>query len=240
MFYGVDGCQGGWVYVGLSHDKPSCFGVFKNLTELWSDLQSDAERIFIDMPIGLPQNAPRPVDSAAREVLGKRRSSIFPIPIRAAIEYGAQHHFSDEAYKIACTINADIIGKKFSKQTWNILPKVHALDMFMREHPHAPFVESHPEVVFWALNNRHPMRYSKKTAFGGYERLTMLTTFRHSAPTLATEIYDHASRLMNDDDAIDALALAVAALHTNHATLPPSPSVDTQNLPMQIVYPVIG
>ena len=38
----------------------------------------------IDIPIGIPEAGARPADREARALLGPRRNSVFPAPVRAA------------------------------------------------------------------------------------------------------------------------------------------------------------
>ena len=70
---GVDGCTAGWVAVGRV-GLALGFRVFPRISDLVSEYAS-AERIFIDIPIGLPWAAEptRPCDQLARGALGKTR-----------------------------------------------------------------------------------------------------------------------------------------------------------------------
>src|SRR3990167_4972582 len=83
---GVDGCKAGWIAVARGEAGLKSW-IFRNFPELVAAFP-DAERICVDVPIGLPsREAPiRPCDQRAREVLGRPRgSSVFPVPCREAL-----------------------------------------------------------------------------------------------------------------------------------------------------------
>ena len=52
------------------------------------EIISDANSVLIDIPIGLLDKGPdeRSCDKAARKLLGKRASSVFPAPARQALD----------------------------------------------------------------------------------------------------------------------------------------------------------
>ena len=79
--YGVDGCPAGWLFVALFPSTDIDWGVVGTLDEL-VERASDSDRIFVDIPIGLP-NGPgqRECDIAARKVLAPRSGSVFPAPV---------------------------------------------------------------------------------------------------------------------------------------------------------------
>lgn len=86
----------------------------------------DAERILIDVPIGLPwPSVPiRPCDRLARCLLGKpRSSSVFAVPCREALFAGSLEE--------ARTLNRDRIGRSVGAQTWGISPKIAEVDRFL-------------------------------------------------------------------------------------------------------------
>lgn len=205
------------------------YAIHSTIDELWWAYRQ-AEIILIDMPIGLPDAAPRPVDAAAWAVLGVRRSSVFAVPVRRAV-YA-------ESYQQGCEINQQATGKKFSKQLWNITPKIREVDKLLQADDHARQVikESHPEVVFTMLNGQ-PMQHNKKTAEGFAERLMVLHRFKPEAENIIQRGMTAYKRGdVARDDLVDALVLAVAAESGNFKTLPPVPSHDSTGLPMQIVY----
>ena len=141
-------------------------GVFGTFAELL-DENPDLAIITIDIPIGLTLAGPRPTDSAARALLGPRASSVFPAPVRAALDAVSYQDASDRSFAVH--------GKRLSKQTFAILPKIREVDIALRCRPRdAERVrEVHPEVSFSVLNNDEPMVHPKRTGLGFTERLTL-------------------------------------------------------------------
>lgn len=240
-YWGIDGCRGGWIAIGLSETDESFEAVYiPSMSNFWQKHGHSAKAVLIDMPIGLADDeVGRLAETSAREVLKKRRSSVFAVPTRSAIAYGAEQGFTSENYAMACKINKDVEGKKLSKQSWNISAKIHEVNQFLVDTPPAQSIlkESHPEVLFWALNHHQPMHYSKKTGLGFVERLNIISLFQSNALEIIEHTYEKYSKLLTDDDIIDALVCAVCARLGNFATLPPNPRLDAEGLPMQMVYP---
>jgi len=241
MYWGIDGCKGGWIAIGL--DESSHKAVYTpDISTFWQEHGDLTECLLIDMPIGLASSKDgRLTEKAARDVLQKRRSSVFSVPTREAIEHGAKHDFDSDSYKVACDINRDIEGRAFSKQSWNISAKIHEIDTFLRANPslQSIILESHPEVLFWSLNDKKPMRYSKKTGLGFMERVKILERYQSNALKIIQEAYDEHQRVLLDDDIVDALACAICSRMGNLLSLPENPQHDSYGLPMQMVYPEI-
>src|ERR1700681_1356015 len=81
---GVDGCRAGWIWAARHVSGDILVGVartFSDLIAAWPRVP-----IAIDIPIGLPATGSRDADRLARARLGRRRSSVFPAPLRAGIE----------------------------------------------------------------------------------------------------------------------------------------------------------
>ena len=108
--------------------------------------------IAVDMPIGLPAEGRRACDSEARRMLGPRRSSVFPVPTRAAL---------------AATTFAEVRG--LSIQGWHLVPKIREVDACWEPR----VVECSPELTFTVLAGA-PMSHNKRTADGRAERLAVL------------------------------------------------------------------
>ena len=51
--YGVDGCSAGWFYFALARSGAPDWGIASTIKELVSSAD-DSDRIFVDIPIGLP------------------------------------------------------------------------------------------------------------------------------------------------------------------------------------------
>lgn len=234
-FYGIDGCPAGWFYVGID-DKGDCqFGVL----EKYSDIGLFAKRAkltLVDIPIGLLSsgNTERFCDTAARKVIKPRGSSVFPAPARAAL---LEHSYikGSEANRLA-------VGKKLSKQTWNIVPKIREVDDYMRSQDLQDKVrEMHPELAFWALNDRKALQYGKKKYAGAEERLEILTSFLPSARACYEDALNTYKRKdVAADDILDAMVGAVTAMHLpSIGTLPESPVKDDEGLAMEMVYALV-
>ena len=241
-FVGVDGCRGGWFSVGMDRTGGFETKVFCSFRKLLG-YYGDAKLILVDIPIGLPESeGGRDCDRAARKKLGRRRgSSVFPTPTRQTVHQASQ---APKDYRAAVRKEKEVTGKGISKQAFAIAPKIAEVDELMANRGCAmPVVrEVHPELLFWALNDRKAMALSKKNRQGRDDRLRVLQ--RHERRSL--KILDEASckfprNVVAKDDIIDALAAAVVACHhhTRLRTVPDCPPKDAEALPMEIVYPYL-
>ena len=82
MAVGVDGCPAGWIAL-VGRDLGLEFVVFATIRDMLSHFAM--ETIAIDIPIGLTDAGPRTIDVLTRRMLGARRSSVFPSPIRPVL-----------------------------------------------------------------------------------------------------------------------------------------------------------
>lgn len=87
-YIGVDGCKKGWFYVCLDEHDKWITDVIPDIRYLTDKIHEDS-LILIDIPIGLHEKGThdRLCDIEARKILGKRRSSVFPVPCRKAVYY---------------------------------------------------------------------------------------------------------------------------------------------------------
>ncbi|WP_185911788.1 DUF429 domain-containing protein [Halonotius roseus] len=235
---GVDGCAGGWLAVwptaagGFESDRYDEFAAVV-------DAHTTADRILVDMPIGLPESESRKCDSVARERLGARGRSVFPVPCRAVVEYASESG-SDTEYDRANELQREHLGSGLSKQAWNITTKIAEIDRLLREEsPAIDIVESHPECCFAAFNDWYPVAQPKAMTAGRAARFgifdTELDGWRACYEAALDDYYrKHVAR----DDIIDALALAAAGQH-ELTSLPAEPPTDAAGLPKQIVVPDI-
>lgn len=236
---GVDGCRAGWFAVALPVRGEPLFGLFSSLEDLWTAWGDESERLFIDIPIGLPSAAPRRCDIEARRLLPKgRKSSVFPVPCREAVHLSGNR----TAYTRACDINRIALGRGLSRQAWNICPKIAEVDRFLvaTKSARARVHESHPELVFMGLNRGRAMRWGKKSGAGREERLAVLTTrLGEARSVLETALRSHRRGEVTADDILDAMALATAAAFPAGAclTLPQAVERDALGLPMAIALP---
>jgi predicted RNase H-like nuclease len=239
---GIDGCKAGWV--------ASCFEGEGIRTTVFSTLDTFAAAcsgnvtLAIDMPMGLPDTISgfgRSAEQAVRGFLGKRRSSVFPIPARDAVYEVDPQPVGMEALKAGhqkANGRARLLSKPPSGlafQSFNIFPKIRELDRFLIDHPHwmSSVFEVHPEVAFWRMNNHVPAQYPKKSAEGFKERQALLlrhdigvSAMRHSPPKGAAR-----------DDVMDSLACLVAAreISAGHArSFPDKPERDRMGIPIAI------
>lgn len=226
---GVDGCRGGWVIIGkdLATGRLTA-QVCVHAREL-SALLPAPEVIAIDIPIGLPPHGARACDRAARKLLGLRRAgSVFAAPARPML---AAHDYAE-----ACRIGQKINGRKLSRQTFNLFPKIREVDAFVRGRPFAVIREVHPEVCFYFLNGERPLALSKKTSTGQAARQALLRA--HFGPAVDAVLAWRRKLRVQADDLLDALAALWTAERIARGqalTLPADPPRDEHGLRMEIV-----
>ena len=235
MYYvGADGCREGWFAVKLDERNGWSVSVFKTIDDLWQTYKH-AKLILIDIPIGLRDSGTegRVCDIEAHHLLGARRSSVFRVPCRAAV-------YAD-AYQEASKVNYRNTGKKLSKQTWGIVPKIREVDEFLRREKLARsrIREIHPEVCFWALNGGKSMMHRKKSPEGFSERMKVLRrvfSYTNSVVKCAQDTCKNSK--VAEDDILDALVAAVTASREKQGlpTIPEKPEIDSKGLPMEMVY----
>ncbi|MBB6646085.1 DUF429 domain-containing protein [Halobellus ruber] len=235
MYVGVDGCPDGWLAVVYSGSGYEGSRFYRTVGDLWAD-HCDADRILIDVPIGLREDSgePRACDTAARKALSPdRHASVFPTPVRAAAR--------EESYDAAKAVQERLTDGSLNRQTWGIVPKIDEVDRFLLDTPAArdAIQECHPEVCFRAFAGA-PTAYSKtgqpERAF--WERAAAL---RAVEPDVYDHLWDAASGLgcdASDDDLLDAFVVALTARGdaTGLETLPADPETDPRGLPMEIVF----
>lgn len=207
----------------------------------------DLDRVFVDVPIGLPSSDRRRCDIAARNLLGSRRNSVFFTPSRAAVnEYLSRVDSgypvgSEDAYRDASEANREAIGDGLSRQAWNIVPEIAELDTYLRDdlNRNACVIESHPECCFFGLNDDQPLAYSKSSRIGLAQRRAILARVNDDTEEVYAEALSRYYRKqVGRDDVLDAIALALAANQLDeHVQLPVEDAPeDEEELPMRIVY----
>ena len=116
LVVGVDGCKSGWFCVAKDVDTESIrFDVYDNAKSLLRQ-QPEPSIIAIDIPIGLTETGPRACDVEARKLLGPRRSSVFPAPIRQALQGNTR--------KEADLISRQVDGRGVPAQAFAIYGKI--------------------------------------------------------------------------------------------------------------------
>ena len=199
---GLDGCHGGWVLATVPADDRAtgefAVTVLPSLAPVVAALSTGRMVCAaIDIPIGLAAREPRPCDLAARRLLGPRHSSVFPAPARGVL--GAR------SYEDACARSRRACGKGISRQLYNILDKIRAVDTLQSPGLQRQLFEMSPELSFAELTGV-PMAASKRTASGRTAREQALRSAFGEQGVLATPPAG-AKR----DDVLDALVGAWTA-----------------------------
>ena len=236
-YIGIDGCSKGWIAVTLDYGQ---FRIkrYDTLAEI-IDANPLPATFLIDMPIGLPENRDdiRP-DTAARKELGKRGSTIFPVPCRQAVQAkGLNREATGELQK---EINNQVLKKSLSSQSIAIIPKIKEVDDFLQAHREYKEIlcESHPELCFARLKGS-VLQTKKSSAVGVTERSGILS--KHIKDERLEFVYDLAKELeCKPDDILDAACLAVTAAFKAHSmteTILGKTEKDAKELPMQMIVP---
>ena len=236
---GVDGCRAGWIGVFMRVDDPQAHRIITAPTlAAIADAPEVPAVVAVDMPIGLPERTEgsgRLPEQLIRPLLGGRQSSVFAIPARRAVEA--------EDYNEACAIAAAASDppRKVSRQGFAIFPKIREIDALLRARPDlmTRVYEVHPELAFWALNDRKALDQPKKVkgtpyAPGMAQRCALL-----SRSGLLPDGLIHASppRGAAQDDLLDALAGLTVALDIARGggqPFPDPPGRDAHGLPVAI------
>lgn len=238
---GVDGCRAGWcvVHVVAGDAQPLRFALER------ADLVEDVARVAdhptpdgvcvaIDIPIGLPAgDATRECDRLAREALGPRRASVFAAPPREVLEF--------DDYRAANARAKEIGGRGLSVQSFNLVPKIRAVDAWLADDAAARtrVFECHPELCFARFSGL-PLVDAKRTPLGRATRLNVLEDLCPGASAALDQLLSRHRRVdLAVDDALDACVLAITAALPPAAleSLPVVPPSDARGLPMRIVAP---
>jgi predicted RNase H-like nuclease len=227
---GADGCRAGWICIVRERAGGLGSAAYATADALFAQIPRSAV-LAIDIPIGLAERGARECDGAARRLLGSRRSSVFPAPLRCVL--------AARSFEQACRIRARREDKRMSRQAFGIVAKVREVDAALRaDVARARTVrEVHPELCFAAWSGA-PLAHSKKTPAGRAERLALVAgSFGSSA--FAAVRSRHPRRDAADDDILDAFAALWSAerlLRGEAEWLPAEPPLDACGLRMEIVY----
>ena len=170
---GVDGCGGAWLVVRRGPPgtgpaggadpaavRPTSAKLVAGLGPVVDELRRGLlAAVAIDMPIGLLDRHPRICEVEARRLLGPRRSSVFPSPIRAVLD-AADY---DEARRISRAA----VDRAPSRQAFNLVPAIRHLDHLVEPGDQERLVEAHPELAFARLAGAplpHPDGPDRKAA----------------------------------------------------------------------------
>jgi len=209
--FGVDWAGHGWLVASAKDEAPPQVEFHPTIFEVWNRLPADG-RMAIDIPIGLSTNVRRPCDQEAKAILGARGNSVFYTPTRDAVYASNIVEAKEKQAELDYTIQ---------NQAWAIVPRIREVDKLLRilESEIAPcqVIETHPEVVFAALNGGEPVGTIKKEGRGKMDRLELLRPhlrdvamgFRKA--TSKFEGPSYASKFAKPDDIVDAFAALVVA-----------------------------
>ena len=229
---GVDGCRGGWCVVAIDTHTHEILdaGVSPNFDSV---LALPSEVLCVDIPIGLlDRPGRRACDVEAGRLLGRRRaSSVFPPPSRRGLS------FAD--YRTASDTNFQVTGRRLSKQSFNITPKIRQVDERLNSQMQERVLEVHPELCFWALNACSPVMSKKSRVGGRIERWEML---RRYLPALAPSPPPRSElpEGCRPDDYLDALVCAwtaVCVVRGKARRIPAQPESDGRGLRMEMWFP---
>jgi predicted RNase H-like nuclease len=227
---GADGCPGGWICV----ERDTITGeIGASVLPTTRELMNRAlylAVLTVDIPIGLAEVESRDCDVQARRLLAPlRASSVFPAPVRAALEAST--------YEEACARSEAACGKRLSKQAHAIMWRIREVDAVLRSEPElqARVREIHPEVCFYAWAGR-PMQHPKRSPEGRRERLALVNEhFRDAFEIVRLAV---PQRQAADDDILDAFAALWTAeriLRGAATTVPAAPPEDRFGLRMEMV-----
>lgn len=154
----------------------------------------------IDIPIGLPDVGRRRADGLARALLGPRASSVFPVPVRAAVE--------EPRHARASAVNVTLSGLGISRQSHGLRTAILDVDGWLRGGgPGAvPVVEVHPELSFATLAGA-PLAHGKKSWSGIERRRRLLAAAGIAVPV---DLGPAGARAA-PDDVLDAAVVAWTA-----------------------------
>ena len=201
---GIDGCRYGWCVVTLDSLGNSSMSLIEE-GKLYELVKIDADIAFLDMPIGLSNaKEERAFDFEARKVLGDRRSSIFPTPCKKAV-------YNKGTYEEDSEINLDVQGRKLSRQSWALIPKIREVDILLRQNPNMNLREGHPELSFLDLLG-YPCKHHKRDIQGEKERVIALRN--HMDIFALLNSHEYTSKEVSRDDIIDAAVLALSGLNS--------------------------
>lgn len=202
IFGGIDGCKAGWLLITYESDNYD-WQVVPQINDLTSCLNQKS-RVFIDMPVGLASKEyPRTIEQVLRKELENRSSTVFSVPVRAAVY--------EENRDRAKQLNKEVTGKSLSEQSLNIKDKICEVDLFIRKCTSPiELIESHPELCFKYLNGS-VLQTKKSQKAGIEERLSIINRYDPDCAKLFYEILKNTLRKnVKPDDIADALVLCLA------------------------------
>ena len=234
-YAGADACPGGWVCLSRDPAAGEISAAVYPTARALIDQQPVPAVLTIDIPIGLPPSHHRACDVEALRLIGRRRSSVFPAPIRPAITAATRAQAS------ATTTAID--GRAVGAQAWGIYRKVRDVDAILSADPalQARVFEVHPEVCFWAWSTTAGgagVAHPKKGPLGRHERQALIAV--HFGPGAYATVRDQfTAGIVAEDDIADAFAALWSAERQGvhlASTVPHEPAADANGLLMRMIY----
>jgi predicted RNase H-like nuclease len=197
---GVDGCHAGWIAFKVELPSLATSVEVIDLPSWLTKRPPELAWLAIDIPIGLLDGS-RACDKEARKRLGQPRgTSVFAAPCRAAL--------TAKTHAEASAINREKTERGLSQQAFHIGSKIKQVDDVITPECQQWAFEVHPEVCFWALNEKRSMTHNKKKEAGFTERLgVLLRVF----PDIQRHL-DSKPHGVGKDDLLDGAAAAWTAL----------------------------
>lgn len=222
-YVGADACPAGWLVTVIENQSVvvETYGKFSQIR----DSYAGADRILVDIPIGLPAENRRRCDEQARSLLGCRGNSVFYPPCESAV--------ACDDYDEANSAHRDSVGNGLSQQAFHIGDKIRDVESVVGDRYDGIVRESHPELCFAALNGQ-PIAYSKSSKLGRGLRQKLLLKELDIAGTVYNEVREkYTLRKVRRDDILDSIVLAVAARNGGLTAIPSDPNKDEP----RIYYP---
>lgn len=234
VFVGAVETSGRWLAVCFAREEFDHCAVFDGIGDLWVRYEERAERILVDVPVGLRErdDAERRCDVLAREVLDSRSDTVFTPPVREAAR--------KRRYPAAERVHERKTGQSLSKRAFALGNAITAVDDLLQEAPEAQAVlaEANPEVCFRAFAGA-PMEHSAAIAAGYAERMRTLAEFDpDAAPTVQAVAEGTDGAEVTVADVLTAVALGYTARPGPGSlrSLPPEAPTDEVGLPMRLLY----
>jgi len=225
--------DGAWLAVAYTADGFDHAAVFDGVGELWTRYEESANRIAIDVAIGLETaSAPRPNERAARALLGERDDAVVPAPVREA----AKKH----RYRAANRVHERKTGSGLPRRAFERASVVASVDEFLDaiDDARPVFFEANPELCYLAFAGDAPSE-SPEIASGYAERMRALAGFDRDAPPTVQSVAEATEGFRVPIPAVlDAVALGLTACPGPGSlrSLPADPPTDERGLPMRYVY----
>lgn len=233
LYIGATVTGGAWFAVAFDRQGFDHGRVFSEVGELWLTYEEDAERILLDVPIGLPEaEDARRCDDLARTVLGARAEEVVAPPVREASKR--------RRFPAAKRVHERKTDGSLTERAFARSGPIAAVDELLQELPEARSVvsESHPAVCFRAFAGE-PLAHSKAIAGGYAERMRALADFDRDAPPAVQSAAEAAGdHDVTVPDVLDAVAMAYTARPGTGElrSLPADPPTGPTGLPMRIRY----